>query len=43
MLKSKYLIPSILGVISIFLIAIVTFQVLEMNEYKLFETMFKSK
>ena len=43
MLNSKYLIPSILGVISIFLIAIVVFEVLEMKEYNLFETMFKSK
>ena len=43
MLNSKYLIPSILGAISALLIAVVTFQVLEMNEYKLFETMFKSK
>ena len=43
MWKSKYLIPSILGAISVFLIAAVVFQVLEMNEYNLFETIFKSK
>ncbi len=36
MLNSKYLIPAILGAISLFLIIIVVFQVLEMKEYNLF-------
>ena len=36
MLNSKYLIPSILGAISLCLIIIVVFQVLEMKEYHLF-------
>lgn len=36
MLNSKYLIPAVLGAISVFLIAVVVFQVLEMKEYNLF-------
>ena len=35
-MNSKYLMPAIFGAVVVFLIVIVTFQVLEMTAYKLF-------
>ena len=41
-MKSKFLMPAIFGAVLVFLLAAVTFQALEMRDYKLFDTMFGS-